>query len=76
MSCLCRTGKCPHLTFRLCHHWVQVEGVQGYNEDQIALVVSDLSNFVAWVPIILGTPTIRHVVNVIKEKEMDTLVMP
>ena len=24
---------------------VQVDGVQGYNEDQIALVVTDLSNF-------------------------------
>ena len=29
-----------------------------------------------WVPIILGTPTIRHVVNVMKEKEIDALVMP
>ena len=28
--------------------WDQVEGVQGYNEDQIALVVLDLSNFAAW----------------------------
>ena len=36
--------------------WVQVEGVQGYSEDQITLVVPDLSNFVAQVPIILGTP--------------------
>ena len=25
----------------------QVDGVQGYNEDQIALVIPDLSNFVA-----------------------------
>ena len=25
--------------------WVQVEGVQGYNEDQIALVVPGLLNF-------------------------------
>ena len=38
--------------------WVQVEGVQGYNEDQIALVILDLSNFVDRVPVILGTPTI------------------
>ena len=53
-----------------------MEGVQGYNEDQIALVVLDLSNFVAWVPIILGTPTISHVVNVMKEKEIDALAMP
>ena len=27
--------------------WVQVDGVQGYDEDQIALVIPDLSNFVA-----------------------------
>ena len=56
--------------------WVQVDGVQGYDEDQIALVILDLSNFVAWVPVILGTPTIGWVVNVMKEAEMDTLVMP
>ena len=37
---------------------VQVEGVQGYDKDQIALVVPDLSDFTVWVPIILGTPTI------------------
>ena len=55
--------------------WVQVEGVQGYNEDQIALAVPDLSNFAAWVPIILGTPTISHVVNVMKAREIAVLVM-
>ena len=38
--------------------WVQVDGVQGYNEDQIALVIPDFSNFATGVPIILGTPTI------------------
>ena len=27
--------------------WVQVDRVQGYDEDQIALVIPDLSNFVA-----------------------------
>ena len=27
--------------------WVQVDGVQGYDEDQIALVIPDLSNFMA-----------------------------
>ena len=27
--------------------WVQVDGVQGYDEDQIALIVLDLSNFMA-----------------------------
>ena len=35
-----------------------------------------LSNFVAQVPVILGTPTISCIVSVIKEKEVDTLAMP
>ena len=38
--------------------WVQVDGVWGYDEDQIALVILDFSNFATRVPIILGTPTI------------------
>ena len=37
---------------------VQVDGVQGYDEDQIALIIPDLSNFVASIPVILATPTI------------------
>ena len=52
--------------------WVQVDGVQGYDEDQIALVVPDLLNFAERIPIILGTPTISHVIiNVMKEREID-----
>ena len=39
---------------------VQVDGVQGHDEDQIALVIPDLSNFMAWVPMILGTPIKPH----------------
>ena len=53
--------------------WVQVDGVQGYDEDQIALVILDTSNFAAQVPVILGTPTISCIVNVMKEKEINTL---
>ena len=56
--------------------WVQVDGVWGYNEDQIALVILDFSNFAARVPVILGMPTIGQVVNVMREAEMDDLVMP
>ena len=37
---------------------VQMDGVQGYDEDQIALVIPDFSNFATRVPNILGTPTI------------------
>ena len=55
---------------------VQVDGVQGYNEGQIALVVPDLLNFVSRIPIILGTPTISHITNVMKEREIDTLATP
>ena len=55
---------------------VQVDEVQGYDEDQIVLVILDLSNFVAWVPVILGTPTIVHIMNVIKESKMVKLVTP
>ena len=56
--------------------WVQVDGVQGYDEDKIALVIPDLSNFMAQVLVIPGTPTIGQVVNVMKEVEMDALAMP
>ena len=56
--------------------WVQVDGVQGYNEDQIALVIPDFSNFATRVPIILGMPSIGQVVHVMKEVEMDALAMP
>ena len=38
--------------------WVQVDRVWGYNEDQIALVILDFSNFATRVPIILRKPTI------------------
>ena len=56
--------------------WIQVDGFQGYDEDQIALVILDFSKFAARVPMILGTPTIGSVVNVMREAEMDTLAMP
>ena len=52
---------------------IQVDGVQGCDEVQIALVILDLSNFVAQVPVILGTPMIGCIMNVIKESEMDIL---
>ena len=36
----------------------QVDRVWGYDEDQIALVILDFSNFATRVPITLGKPTI------------------
>ena len=53
-----------------------MDRVWGYDEDQIALIILDFSNFAVRVPIILGTPTIGRVVNVMKEAEMDALAMP
>ena len=55
---------------------VQVDGVQGYDKDQRALVIPDLSNFAAQIHVILGTPTISWVVNVMKEAEIDALAIP
>ena len=55
--------------------WVQVDGVQGYDEDHIALAVPDLSNFVERIPVILGTHTISHVINVMREREIYTLAI-
>ena len=53
---------------------VQILCVKGYNEDQIAIVMDDpgLKDF----PVILGMPTIYHVMEVIKESEISELVVP
>ena len=53
----------------------QADGVWGYDEDQIALVFPDFSNFAAQIPVIHGKPTIGQVVNVMKEAEVDALAM-
>ena len=55
---------------------VQVDRVKGYDKDQIGLVIPDLSNFVAQIPVILGTPTISCIINVMKETEIDALATP
>ena len=56
--------------------WVQVDRVQGYDKDEIALVILDLFNLAAQIPVISGTPTISQVINVIKEAEIDALAIP
>ena len=56
--------------------WVQVDGVPGYDKDQIALIIPDLSNVAAQIPVILGTLVISQVTKVMKEVEVDALVMP
>ena len=40
---------------------VQIEGIPSYGEDQVFLVVDDNSTYSRRVPVILGTPTINHV---------------
>ena len=52
---------------------VQVEGVKGYNKDQVALVIPDFTMFGSRVLFTLGTPTINQIVNIIKESEIDEL---
>ena len=53
---------------------VKVPGVQGYDKDQIAIVMND-PGMTEW-PVILGTPTLYHVMEVIKESEISKLAVP
>ena len=52
---------------------VQVEWVKGYNEDQVALVIPDLTAFGSRVLVTLGKPTINWIMDVIKESKIDEL---
>ena len=53
---------------------IKVPCVQGYNEDHITIVMDDPD--MSECPIILGTPTIYHVMEVIKESEISKLAVP
>ena len=53
---------------------VKVPGVAGYDKDQIAIVMDDLG-MMEW-PVILDTPTIYWVMEVIKESEISKLAVP
>ena len=53
---------------------IKVPCVQGYNEDQIAIVMDD-PGMTKW-PVILGTPTLHRVMEVIKESEISKLAVP
>ena len=48
---------------------VQVEGVRGYDKDQVALGITDLTAFGSRVPVTLGTPTINQIMNMIKREK-------
>ena len=60
-----RTGAIGYVVFR-----TQIEGISGYDEEQVALVIDDNSLFARKVPVILGTPTLHRVVNCMKESEL------
>ena len=51
--------------------WVQIPYVPSYDEDQVALVVAEDSNFLKRCQVIIGTPTINRAVQVMKESEME-----
>ena len=44
-SHLCGSGECIYPTFRLCGHMGSNGWIPGYDKDQIALVILDLSDF-------------------------------
>ena len=50
---------------------VQIPYMPSYDEDQVALVVVEDSNFLKRCQVILGTPTINRAVQVMKESEME-----
>ena len=53
---------------------VRVPCVRGYNEDQIAIVLEDPE--MKDCPVVLGTPTLFRVMEVIKESKISELAMP
>ena len=55
---------------------VQVKEIIGYDKDIIFLIVPHGSDFSKRVPLVIGTCMLSHVVNVIKESELDMLSPP
>ena len=55
---------------------VQIPYVQSYDEDQVALVVSEDSNFLRKCQVMLGTPTINRAIQAMKESEMENARKP
>ena len=52
---------------------MQIDGISGYNEDQVVLVACSSAEFTHHVPIILGTPTTDWAIRALKESEIDRL---
>ena len=55
---------------------VQIDGISGYNKDQVALVAHSSAKFAHHVPIILGTPTTDQAFKTLKESKIDRLATP
>ena len=51
---------------------VRIEGIDSYNEEQVVLVIEDVSRLGMRVPVILGTPTIYRLCQQLKESEFET----
>ena len=52
---------------------VRIEGIDSYNEEQVVLVIEDISGLGMRVPVILGTPTIHRLCRQLKESEFETV---
>ena len=52
--------------------WVKIPRICTYDEDQVALVIRDRSEFSWRVLVIIGTPTIDWIIWVLKEMEMES----
>ena len=55
---------------------MQVQGITGYDEDAVFLVVPNESEFGWRVPLVIGTCTIARIINFTWESEIDHLSMP
>ena len=49
---------------------VQIKGLPQYDEQQVVFVLDDPSAFLARIPVILGTPTINRVIQVMRESDL------
>ena len=50
---------------------VRIEGIGSYNEEQVVLVIEDVSGLGMRIPVILGTPTIHRLCRQLKESEFE-----
>ena len=51
---------------------VQIGGIPSYNEEQVTLVIQDISGLGMRVPVILGMPTIHRLCHQMKESEIES----